>query len=246
MTDLNLFPKDAKYMPRAAWQVIDAARNQRMTGELTLDLNPAVRVYLLDGTVYFAESEADRPLAARLVDEGVLSPDQLEQGEVVIGGVHHLGRLFDRDHSIDRAAVELSVELFTEDVLSAVAADTVSSYSVRLYRRHSSGIDRWHDAHTTTAAPFEATAVVRPTPLRAQPAVADVATISAFLALDDIAQGRTRVAEVAPATAADDSMIDRSLAAFKAATLAVTPVRRLSLVSSNGRSLGGTGLSATA
>ena len=243
MTDLNLFPKDAKYTPRAAWQVIDAARSQRMTGELTLDLNPAVRVYLLDGFVYFAESEADRPLAARLVGEGVVSPDQLQQGEIVVGAMHHLGRLFDRDASIDRSAVELCVELFTEDVLSAIAADTVAAYSVRLYRRHNSGIDRWHDGHAAVpaAAPHSGTAVVRPLRPAVRPAVADVATISAFLALDDITNGTPRVAEViterdvtpsvaAEVTASLDAVLDRSFAAFQAAARAVTPVRRLSIV----------------
>lgn len=243
MTDLNLFPKEAKYMPRAAWKVIDAARSQRMTGELTLDLNPAVRVYLLDGFVYFAESEADRPLAARLVGEGVVSPDQLQQGEVVVGAMHHLGRLFDRDASIDRSAVELCVELFTEDVLSAIAADTAAAYSVRLYRRHSSGIDRWHDGHAAVPlmAPHEATAVVRPLRPLARPGVADVATISAFLALDDSTNGTTRVADVitvrdvtasvvADVTATLDDVLDRSFAAFQAATRAVTPVRRLTVV----------------
>jgi hypothetical protein len=239
MTDLNLFPKEAKYLPRAAWQVIDAARSQRMTGELTLDLNPAVRVYLLNGFVYFAETEADRPLAARLVGEGVISPDQLQQGEVVFGDMHHLGRLFDRDISIDRTAVELCVELFTEDVLSAIAADTVAAYSVRLYRRHNSGIDRWHDGHAgvPAAVPHTAPAVVATQPSAVRPAVADVASISAFLALDNIVEGTPRVAEVvtnrdvtpsvaAQVTASLDAVLDRSFAAFQAATRAVTPVRR--------------------
>ena len=240
MSDLNLFPKDAKYMPRAAWQVIDAARSQRMTGELTLDLSPAVRVYLLDGVVYFAESETDRPLTARLVGEGVVSPDQLQQGQVIVGGLHHLGRLFDRDASIDRCAVELCVELFTEDVLSAIAADTVASYNVRLYRRHSSGIDRWHDSHTaTSAAPHQAMAVVRPIRPGVGPAVADVETISAFLATADVINGTAGVAVGGSPTtvAADlpsslDEILDRSFAAFQAATRAVTPVGRRTPASS--------------
>jgi hypothetical protein len=241
MTDLNLFPKEAKYLPRAAWQVIDAARSQRVTGELTLGLTPAVRVYLLNGFVYYAETDTDLPLSARLVGEGVLSPDQLNQGEVVVGAMHHLGRLFDRDATVDRYAVELCVELFTEDVLSAIAAETAPTYSLRLYRRHVSGIDRWHEGRLhESPARQDATATVRPLRGSARPAVADVETITKFLALETIEQGKPRIAEIVPptitptvaaqVTSTIDEVLERSFAAFEAATRAVTPVRRLQSV----------------
>ena len=68
----------------------------------------------------------------------------MQRGTVIVNGVEHIGRLFDSDPSIDRASVELCVELFTDDVMISVANEVVPSYEMTLYRRHPSGIDRWY------------------------------------------------------------------------------------------------------
>ncbi len=144
VADTNLFPDEAGFTPRPAWQVIEAARRQYLTGELTLPTNPATRIFLRDGLVYFAERSSDGTLPVRLMMEGVITRAQMQRATVIVNGVEHVGRMFDSDPSIDRASVELCAELFTDDVMVSVANTVVSSYEMNLYRRHSSGIDRWY------------------------------------------------------------------------------------------------------
>ena len=71
VVDTNLFPDEAGFAPRPAWQVIEAARRQYLTGELTLPTDPTTRIYLRDGMVYFAERSSDGSLPIRLMMEGV-------------------------------------------------------------------------------------------------------------------------------------------------------------------------------
>ncbi len=138
---------------RPAWRVIEAARNQHLTGELALPSNPPTKVYLINGEVYFAERTTDGAIGVRLLVEGVITRKQMSKGSVMVSGSEHLGRLFERDESIDRHAVELCVELMTDDVLTSVAEETVDSYVMTLYKRHASGIDRWLPNQSTPDAP---------------------------------------------------------------------------------------------
>ena len=144
MADANLFPDEAGFTPRPAWQVVEAARRQYLTGELVLPTTPATRVFLRDGQVYFAERTSDGALPIRLMMEGVITREQMQRGTVIVNGVEHVGRMFEADPSIDRASVELCTELFTDDVMVAVANTMVKGYELSLYRRHPSGIDRWY------------------------------------------------------------------------------------------------------
>src|SRR4029079_8919130 len=105
---------------------------------------PPTRVYLRDGMVYFAERTSDGALPIRLMMEGVITRDQMQRGTVIVNGVEHVGRMFEADPTIDRASVELCTELFTDDVLTAVANTVVKGYELAMYRRHPSGIDRWY------------------------------------------------------------------------------------------------------
>ncbi len=144
MADTNLFPDEASFSSRPAWQVIEAARRRYLTGELTLPTNPTTRVFLRDGMVYFAERSSDGALPIRLMMEGVITREQMQRGTVIVNGVEHVGRMFDADPTIDRPSVELCTELFTDDVMVTVANLLVDSYEMALYRRHPSGIDRWY------------------------------------------------------------------------------------------------------
>ena len=144
VVDANIFPDEAGFSPRPAWQVIEAARRLYLTGQLTLPTTPATRIFLRDGLVYFAERSSDGTLPIRLMVEGVITREQMQRGTVIVNGIEHVGRLFDTDPSIDRASVELCVELFTDDVMIGVANEVVSSYELTLYRRHPSGIGRWY------------------------------------------------------------------------------------------------------
>ncbi len=134
VADANLFPDEAGFTPRPAWQVIEAARRQYLTGELTLPTTPATRVYLRDGQVYFAERTSDGALPIRLMMEGVITREQMQRGTVIVNGVEHVGRMFESDPTIDRASVELCTELFTDDVMVAVANTMVKECP--LLRRH--------------------------------------------------------------------------------------------------------------
>jgi len=138
---------------RPAWRVIEAARHEHLTGELALSSNPPTNVYLINGEVYFAERTTDGAISVRLLVEGVISRKQMSKGSVMVSGAEHLGRLFERDASIDRDAVELCVELMTDDVLTSVSKEMVDSYVMTLYKRHSSGIDRWLPNQSTADAP---------------------------------------------------------------------------------------------
>lgn len=138
---------------RPAWRLIEAARNQHLTGELALPSNPPTNVYLINGEVYFAERTTDGGIGVRLLVEGVITRKQMSKGSVMVSGSEHLGRLFERDETIDRHAVELCVELMTDDVLTSVSKETVDSYVMTLYKRHPSGIDRWLPNQSTADAP---------------------------------------------------------------------------------------------
>ena len=102
MADANLFPDEAGFTPRPAWQVIEAARRQYLTGELTIPTTPATKIFLSDGQVYFAERSTDGTLPIRLMMEGVITREQMQRGMVIVNGIEHVGRMFDADPSIDR------------------------------------------------------------------------------------------------------------------------------------------------
>jgi hypothetical protein len=141
--DVDLFDQGTLATSRPAWQVIEAARRRYLTGLLVLDTKPVTNVYLRDGQVYFADRSTDGGLGVRLLVEGVITREQMHRATLMVGGVEHLGRMFDRDSTIDRDAVELCVELMTDDVLTAVADTPVTGYKLHLYKRHPSGVDRW-------------------------------------------------------------------------------------------------------
>ena len=139
----DLFARDGGFTPRPAWQVIEAARRQMLTGQLSLATTPTTHVFLRDGQVYFAERTTDGGLGVRLLVEGVITRQQMGKGALLVSGVEHLGRMFQRDTSIDRQPVELCVELMTDDVLTSVANDVIDHYTMTMYKRHPNGIDRW-------------------------------------------------------------------------------------------------------
>lgn len=158
---VDLFDPGAASGPRPAWQVIEAARRRYLTGQLVLDTDPVTHIYLRDGQVYFAERTSDGALAVRLMVEGVITRAQMQKATLQVSGVEHLGRMFERDETIDRDAVELCVELMTDEVLTSIATAEVSSWSMLMYQRHPSGLDRWLPTRVeviTHLVPSEATA----------------------------------------------------------------------------------------
>ena len=146
---------------RAAWEVIEEARGSKITGELAITTaSSKTMIYLESGSVYFAEAEGDETLANRLVEAGAITTEQLRRGALRLNGVEHLGRLFERDATVERDAVELAIELMTEHALTAVAGQEVLSAQTTMYRQHSSGVVRWFTAPVVVTAPEIVAAVV--------------------------------------------------------------------------------------
>ena len=129
--------------PCPGWRVLDAARSRRFTGEVTCATIPVTKVYFDAGEIYFAERASDPSLGARLVDAGALTATQLEQGSMFVGGIAHLGRLFERVGSVDRHQVLLVAELMTEERVGWLAGRLVAGIALAPYRHHPTGVRRW-------------------------------------------------------------------------------------------------------
>ena len=148
-TTARVSPDIVNSPPRSAWEIIEDVCNAHVTGELTLTTaSPTkTKVYMTRGLVYFAERETDDTLATRLVLSGAINLDQLQIGAIRLNCVEHLGRMFERDATIERDAVELAVELITEMTLTDIADQPVLSHRLAMYRHHPSGIARWFSSH---------------------------------------------------------------------------------------------------
>lgn len=138
--------------PQPVWMTLDEARERAFTGEVVFEVDPEVLAYLDNGVVYYAERTSDAPLGRRLLDAGVVDASQLERGTVRVGDVEHLGRLFDREPSVDRDAVLVVTETATEDLISHLANAAVATVRVTAYRHHPSGIHRWFVAQLESPA----------------------------------------------------------------------------------------------
>jgi hypothetical protein len=142
--------------PQPVWMTLDEARERAFTGEIVFEVDPEVLAYLDHGVIYYAERASDEPLGRRLLDAGVVDASQLERGTVRVGDVEHLGRLFDRDASVDRDAVLVVTETSTEDLITELANQAVATVRATAYRHHPSGVHRWF------AAPLDSPALARP------------------------------------------------------------------------------------
>ncbi len=142
--------------PQPAWMLLNEARDRSFTGEIVFEVDPQVLVYLDNGVVYYAERQSDAPLGRRLLEAGVVDTGQLERGTVRVGDVEHLGRLFDRDASVDRDAVLVVTETSTGALIAELANQAVTTARVTAYRHHPSGVHRWFVAR------FDAVPATRP------------------------------------------------------------------------------------
>lgn len=138
------------------WLTLNDARERAFTGEIVFETAPEVSAYLDHGIVYYAERVSDASLSSRLVDAGVIDKAQLDRGAVRVGDIEHLGRLFDRDPSVDRDAVVVVAEAATQELISDLANRVTTTARVTAYRHHPSGVHRWF------VAPLEPVAIQRP------------------------------------------------------------------------------------
>ena len=138
------------------WLTLNDARERAFTGEIVFETNPELTAYLDHGLVYYAERVTDASLGSRLLEAGVLDKAQLDRGTVRVGDIEHLGRLFDRDPSVDRDAVVVVAEAATEALVAELANGVTATARVTAYRHHPSGIHRWF------VAPLDPVVVQRP------------------------------------------------------------------------------------
>ena len=138
------------------WLTLNDARERAFTGEIVFETDPEVFAYLDHGIIYYAERITDDSLGSRLLDSGVLDKAQLDRGTVRVGDIEHLGRLFDRDPSVDRDAVVVVAEAATEELIAELANRVTATARVTAYRHHPSGVHRWF------VAPLEPVALQRP------------------------------------------------------------------------------------
>jgi len=144
------------------WMTLNDARERAFTGELVFEADPEVLAYLDNGIVYYAERTSDVSLGRRLLAAGVIDIGQIERGTVRVGDIEHLGRLFDRDPSVDRDAVLVLAETSTDDLIAELANRATTTVRVTAYRHHPSGVHRWF------VAPLDAAAISRPVSAVAQ------------------------------------------------------------------------------
>jgi hypothetical protein len=142
--------------PQPVWMTLNEARERAFTGEIVFETIPEVFAYLDNGVVYYAERAADVSLGRRLLDAGVVDIDQLERGTVRVGDIEHLGRLFDRDPSVDRDAVIVLAETATQELIAHLASQSIATVRFTAYRHHPSGVHRWF------VAPLDPAAIARP------------------------------------------------------------------------------------
>ncbi len=135
-------------VPQTAATSLDVARFHAFTGEITFAIDPAVRLYLDGGSIYHAERDGDPSLSRLILDAGAIDSVQLQRGVIVVGGAEHLGRLFDRDATVDRDLVMVVVENATDAIVQQLANSVTATVTVSAYRHHPSGIHRWFVAPT--------------------------------------------------------------------------------------------------
>ncbi|CAN5619213.1 hypothetical protein BH10ACT2_BH10ACT2_09480 [soil metagenome] len=135
------------------WGFVALVGSEKFTGEAAVGLDPRVRLFAVDGHIYFAEREDDVAVATRLVNCGAITAMQLARGVVQAGGQESLARLFQRDATIDRDAVELTIETATETLLATIAHNLVGMPEVFPLRHHPAGLHHWlRDAPLTPVA----------------------------------------------------------------------------------------------
>lgn len=156
------------------WGFVALIDSERFTGQADVGLDPRVRLFAVDGRVYCAERDSGPTLGSRLVQSGVITEMQFARGVVQTAGQESLARLFERDATIDRDAVELTVANEAEELLAAIAHQQVGMPEVYPLRYHPAGIHNWFRSAVSLPAHTEVPIAAEgpTTPESATPAIA--------------------------------------------------------------------------
>ena len=137
-SELQHYPGD-----EPIWGFIAQLGAERFTGQA--DVGSATRLHLFarEGRVYVAETDGTAPLGTRLVDAGALHQGQLDRGQVQLGNVVSLARLFHREPTADPDLVQVALAQLNGSVLEASANDPVGTVTLFPLRHHDSGAHLW-------------------------------------------------------------------------------------------------------
>lgn len=138
--------------PLPAWMLLNAVRHQRFSGEVTLHTMPAVRVWAVDGTVYWAERAGALAVADRLVELGVLDQRQAAAGTTQLGDAAFVGQLFARVPNLNRDEVMNALGYVRDTIIAEVAELVAARVDVAAGRHHPSGIVFWFEGHDAPPA----------------------------------------------------------------------------------------------
>jgi len=169
--------------PQPGWVTLDDARRLGFTGEVVFEDDPAVAVYFDSGIAYYAERASDAPVGQRLVETGVIDPIELARGTVSVGAVEHLGRLFDRNPSVDRDVVLVAVSIMTSDLIVDIANRSIPSVSVTAYRHHRSGMHGWFVGSFDPSQLMRSIGQLGSAVVGSLPVSSDLAPVSALMAV---------------------------------------------------------------
>ena len=207
------------------WGFVALIAREEFTGEAAIGIDPRVRVFAVDGRVYFTEREGDAPIGTRLLESGAVTPGQLERGTVQIGDVASLARLFHREPSIDRDQVELTIELATESLLESIANKAVGMPEVFPLRHHLSGIHQWRRASTTTVpATIVQLSIAEAQTVEAEPVEVEPVEVEAMAVEVEVAQVDVEVAQVEVEAEAEPVEVDAVVEPVVVEPVEVEPV----------------------
>lgn len=133
------------------WSLVALMNDERFTGEVLIGTALRIRLFALDGQVYYAEYVGDPTVHERLVGCGAVSPEQLAAGTVEVGTVASLSRLFERVPDLDRDEIELVIATATDMLLESAADEPVGLVEVHQLRHHPAGLHRWFAEHRPPA-----------------------------------------------------------------------------------------------
>ena len=125
------------------WGVIAEARSQRFTGTVSVGAAPRVTVWCRDGHVYLVERDDDAAVQTRLVTSGLVSPEDLAHGVMLVEGRVSLGRLFQRVPRLDRAQVVGALQRWNDATLDAIADLSADPVEREAGVIHPADIDDW-------------------------------------------------------------------------------------------------------
>lgn len=135
------------------WGVVAQLSAERFTGKVAVGAAPRVTLWCLDGAVYLTERDDDVALQTRLVTSGLVNPEQLAHGVMLVDDRVSLARLFQRVPDLDRNAILMSLRRTNEATLAAISdlsADPVERVAGML---HPTGVAEWGITMVTPPPP---------------------------------------------------------------------------------------------